>query len=230
MPTKTPSERRIELVPLSKLVKAPRNPKDHDVPSISGSVARFGYVEPVVEDQRTGRLVAGHGRLEALEALHTKGKPSDWPEERPWPPEGLVERDGEWLVPVYKGWASTSDEEASAYLLASNQITTVGGWNTEGLSQLLQDLSTQQVEITGLGWKQHELDALLAADWSPPEYEPLEGFQRTDTDKFSVKFGAEHEFVLKAVEQYREETGKTLPVEFALNEICRVYLGLADEE
>ncbi len=226
----TETERRIELVALSQLVKAPRNPKVHDVPAISGSVLRFGYVEPVVEDQRTGRLVAGHGRLDTLQDLHSRGKPRDWPEERPWPPEGLVERDGEWLVPVYRGWASKNDDEASAYLLASNQMTTVGGWETEGLSQLLQDLAANQVDITGLGWRQHELDALLAADWTPPDFEPLEGFQRTDTDKFSVKFGPEHPYVTQAVERYREDAGTTLPMEHILNEVCKVWLGGGDGE
>ena len=59
---------RIEYVPLDQLKKAPRNPKAHS-DDIKTSIGRFGYVEPIVVDERTGCIVAGHGRREALLAL-----------------------------------------------------------------------------------------------------------------------------------------------------------------
>lgn len=55
------SERRIELMPLGQLQVAKRNPKKHSG-DISTSVGRFGYAEPILLDERTGRIVAGHGR------------------------------------------------------------------------------------------------------------------------------------------------------------------------
>jgi ParB-like chromosome segregation protein Spo0J len=57
---------RIEYLPLATLLKAPRNPKDHDIGLLHDSFSRFGFVEPIALNERTGRLVAGHGRQEAL--------------------------------------------------------------------------------------------------------------------------------------------------------------------
>jgi hypothetical protein len=104
---------------LSALTPAQRNPKKHALPALRDSIGRFGYVEPIVLDERTGRLVAGHGRAKALSLMKAKGGK---------PPAGVAEKDGEWLVPVLRGWASRSDQEAEAYLLASNQLTVAGGW------------------------------------------------------------------------------------------------------
>ena len=55
---------RIEYAPLADLIAAKhkRNPKDHDIGAISRSVNRFGFTAPVIIDERTGYLAAGHGR------------------------------------------------------------------------------------------------------------------------------------------------------------------------
>jgi ParB-like chromosome segregation protein Spo0J len=59
-------------------------------------MARYGVVEPPVLDERTGRLVAGHGRLEAFAEARAVGLDA---------PEGVrVNAKGEWLVPVIRGW------------------------------------------------------------------------------------------------------------------------------
>ncbi|MBZ5526170.1 MAG: hypothetical protein LAP21_28450 [Acidobacteriia bacterium] len=57
---------RVEYLPLTSLKPAKRNPKRHQIDTVLTSMARFGYVAPMVLDERTGRLVAGHGRLESL--------------------------------------------------------------------------------------------------------------------------------------------------------------------
>jgi ParB-like chromosome segregation protein Spo0J len=61
--------RWIDYVPLDEIAEAHRNPKLHDRRGIRASVTRFGFVEPITIDERTGRLVAGHGRLEQLRAI-----------------------------------------------------------------------------------------------------------------------------------------------------------------
>ena len=68
-------EIRIEYMPLSKLVRAPRNAKTHDLQAIAESMQRFGYVASVIVDDATGRLVAGHGRLDTLQSLKAQGQP-----------------------------------------------------------------------------------------------------------------------------------------------------------
>ena len=147
MTTKT---HRLEWMPLGQLQAAARNPKQHSA-EISTSIGRFGYVEPIVVDERTGRIVAGHGRREALLAMRKRGEV---------PPAGIRAEGDEWLVPVLRGWASRSDAEAEAYLLASNKLTEAGGWDNELLAELLKDLGAQDA-LDGVGFTEAELEALL---------------------------------------------------------------------
>jgi hypothetical protein len=80
----TTDTRRLEYVPLDDLQPAARNPKRHDLPAIGRSIDTFGYVEPVVLDERTGRLVAGHGRVEQLRAARDGGGVgAGWADGRP---------------------------------------------------------------------------------------------------------------------------------------------------
>ena len=64
---------RIEFMDLEAIRRAPRNPKGHDLERIGGSFDRFGFVAPPMLDEATGRLVAGHGRLDALVARKRAG-------------------------------------------------------------------------------------------------------------------------------------------------------------
>lgn len=125
--------RRTEYMPLPDVLRAPRNPKGHAGELIARSITRFGVVELPAIDDRTGRLVAGHGRLDDWQQRRLAGET---------PPDGVdVDPDtGEWLVPVTRGWASRTDAEAEAYLVLSNQVTTAGGWDDAALAQLLADL------------------------------------------------------------------------------------------
>ena len=68
-----PSERSltIEYLPLSSLKPARRNPKRHDLGTLDQSLDRFGFVAPIILDERTKRIVAGHGRMEAPFAAKT---------------------------------------------------------------------------------------------------------------------------------------------------------------
>jgi DNA modification methylase len=148
------SERRVEYLRLSDLQRAESNPKHHDRPAISASLKRFGYVEAITIDERTGRLVAGHGRLDELELAKTEDET---------PPDGItVDDDGEWLVPVQRGWASADDDEAQAYLIASNGTTMAGGWDNQALADQLAELQAGP-GLDGTGYSADSLAEMLAA-------------------------------------------------------------------
>lgn len=124
----------VKYLPLDGIIAADRNPKGHDIDGIDASMDRFGYMEPVLLDERTGRLVGGHGRIETLAAKRAAGED---------PPEGIVIKGGVWLVPVTHGWASRSDVDAEAALVALNHLTTKGGWDQHGLVEILNDLDPE---------------------------------------------------------------------------------------
>jgi len=124
----TEMPRTLDYLPLSTLEGALVNPKGHAEAAIEASITRFGYVEAITLDERTGRLVAGHGRLEDLRRRESDGEP---------PPEGLIADDElGWLVPVQRGWQSRDDAEAEAYLIASNRTTELGGWDDPDLEAM----------------------------------------------------------------------------------------------
>jgi DNA modification methylase len=140
-------ELHIEYIPLAQLQVAARNPKKHAIGPLGSSISRFGYVEPIVLDERTQRMVAGHGRRETLLKMHAEGEA---------PPAGVRQADGDWLVPVVRGWSSKSDKDAEAYLIASNRHVELGGWDDSALAALLQD-----IDLEGTGFTQDDLTALL---------------------------------------------------------------------
>lgn len=156
------ADRWIEYVPLSDIVPAEENPKGHDVPAIAASIDRFGYTEPSLVDERTGRLVAGHGRTESLGVLHAAR------EAGLAPPDGVRDVDGVWHVPIVRGWASVDDAHARAYLLASNQLVPAGGWDNAGVLALIDRIEADQPDLTALlGWTDEEL-AVMRAEFDHP--------------------------------------------------------------
>lgn len=151
-----PSDRAIDYQPLSSLAANPRNPKKHDTDLMTQSVDRFGFVEPIVVDQRTGYLISGHGRTETLMALEEAGGP---------PPDGVRvdPATGRWLVPVVVGWKSKNDLDAEAALIALNRTTELGGWSDDSLLGLLEDLSENEGGLDGVGFDVDDLDDLRAS-------------------------------------------------------------------
>jgi len=143
----------IDYCPLSDVVQWPRNPKTHDEDGIADSADRFGFNDPVAVDENTGRLVEGHGRVDALISMRDDGVD---------PPERIrVDEDGEWLVPVLRGIAFESELEAEAYILAHNRLGEVGGWDDEKLHAILSDLNEQSdAALRGVGFNADDIDRL----------------------------------------------------------------------
>lgn len=166
------SPRRTEYLPLSELKPDPRNPKNHSLETIDASIGRFGMVEAIVRDDRTGYIISGHGRAETLRRMAERGES---------PPEGIeVTESGEWLVPTFTGWASRTDTEAAAALIALNRTTELGGWVDEALLDLLDDLSAMDDGLEGVGFSDADLEHLhrviqdLELSKQPAEGVPLE--------------------------------------------------------
>lgn len=151
---------RIEYVPLAEIATWDRNPKDHDLPGLAASFERWGMTQPIVRDEATGRLVAGHGRLEVLAEKKANGED---------PPARVTTNGKDWLIPVVCGVAFESEHEAEAYLLADNQLSIVGGWKEEELADLLRE---------------HAPDGLIGMGWDPSDFldpDSLPEFPPADT-------------------------------------------------
>lgn len=67
-----PPDLQIERKLIADLIPAPYNPRaisPEALAGLRGSVERFGLVEPVVSNRRTGRVVGGHQRLKVLQQM-----------------------------------------------------------------------------------------------------------------------------------------------------------------
>jgi hypothetical protein len=151
-PKTDPKPRELVYQPLDSLVPDERNPKLHDLIQLTSSMKRFGVSQGVANvDERTGKMYAGHGRREALLQLRAQGEE---------PPDGVIvrEADGEWLVPVGRGWSSKNDEEALAYLITDNESTIGPGWDNELLLPALESLDADLQNIAG--WDDDRLKSL----------------------------------------------------------------------
>ena len=78
-------------------------------------------------------------------------------------PAGVEERDGEWFVPVLRGWASKDDVDARAYLVGSNRLVELGGWDEEGLGRLLKSIAVDggPEALLGTGYDGDDVDKML---------------------------------------------------------------------
>jgi ParB-like chromosome segregation protein Spo0J len=132
-------------------------PEDEAYKSLAQSLDKFGYVDPIIWNKRTGNVVGGHQRLKVL---IDKGK-----------------------TEVYVSEVDMDDEHEKALNIALNKIS--GEWDEEKLSELLIDLSeSDMVEFTGFSTL--ELSELLEpADEPPEETAPDDEHDEDPEDDFS---------------------------------------------
>lgn len=140
---------RIEWVELSEIVRWSRNPKDHDLGLIYQSISRFGFVQPILVDETTGQLVAGHGRLDTLLMKRTNSEKA---------PAGIKVEGDNWFVPVIRGISFKDEHEAEAYVVADNRTVEQGGWIEDKLAEVLQD---HVGDLRGIGFDRADIDELV---------------------------------------------------------------------
>lgn len=141
-----PDGLRIRRVALADIHPDPANPRTHDeanLAAIQGSLARFGQAEPLVVQAGTGRIVGGHGRLVAMQALG-------------WTECDVVELE-------------LTDLDATSLGIALNRSADLAGWDDGTLARLLSELRAEDA-LDGVGFDEADIDELLAelADDEPP--------------------------------------------------------------
>src|ERR1041384_8480735 len=131
----------VEQWPLDRLIPHARNPRPHSeeqVAQIAGSIAEFGFVNPVLVGD-DGVIVAGHGRVLAARKL------------------GLTE------APVIV-LAHLTPTQRRALMIADNRIAENAGWDDESLAAELSALRDENIDLGLLGFDEDDLDRLLADD------------------------------------------------------------------
>jgi hypothetical protein len=209
-----------EYIPLSSLQGNSRNPKAHDIDLIETSIARFGIVDRITRDDRTGTLISGHGRARSLREMFERGEEA---------PEGIkVDADsGEWLVPVNTGWASKNDTEASAALIAMNRTSEVGGWVDESLLALLDEISNSDDRFDGVGFSETDLEDLRKLVEDTPDLTPFDSDPDDDDDSAKGSGAGSASVTVKLIDAGAIDAWHTLRDSYKTDDAAmRVLLGL----
>jgi ParB-like chromosome segregation protein Spo0J len=169
-------------VPLTDLTPSPGNPKRHEIERIIESIETHGFLDQSIVDERTGLIISGHGRREALIEMQARSSRL---------PDGLlIDDDGGWLVPVQRGWSSRDDLEAKAVIIKLNRIPEGGGWDSRSLAEYLEELATGDAALfDSLNYSDDEMEQLLRQ----VDPESLPGGS-PDTDELQELDGAEGDF------------------------------------
>lgn len=138
---------RIEKLKIEQLNPAAYNPRvdlkpgDPEYERLKKSILEFGYVEPIVWNERTGNVVGGHQRLKVLREL------------------------GYNLVDAVV--VDLDDEKEKALNLALNK--TGGDWDMEMLAALLAELSETGIDMEITGFSDEEIMGLIGKDRNEDE-------------------------------------------------------------
>lgn len=132
----------IEKKSVSELLPAEYNPRkdlkpgDKEYEKLKRSITEFGYVEPVIWNKTTGRVVGGHQRLKVLMDMGIK--------------------EVECVV------VGMSEEKEKALNIALNKIS--GEWDNDKLALLISDLQGTDFDVSLTGFEAAEIDDLFKAD------------------------------------------------------------------
>ncbi|WP_256703392.1 ParB N-terminal domain-containing protein [Paenibacillus peoriae] len=142
---------KIRVLPIEQINAAAYNPRDDLQPGdpeyekLKASIESFGYVEPIVWNERTGNMVGGHQRYKIMvnELGHTELTVS------------VVDLD---------------DQQEKLLNLALNKVG--GNWDDEALYRLLDELQESGADLTLSGFDLEEFED-LAAEFAVPQDEAL---------------------------------------------------------
>lgn len=122
-----------ELLPADYNPRKDLKPGDPEYEKLKRSISEFGYVDPVIWNKKTGRVVGGHQRLKVLKD------------------SGIKELE---CVVV-----DLSEEKEKALNIALNKIS--GDWDKDKLALLITDLQGTDLDVSLTGFDTEELDALF---------------------------------------------------------------------
>jgi ParB-like chromosome segregation protein Spo0J len=149
----------IQTISIDRINAAAYNPRvdlqsgDPEYEKLRRSIEEFGYVEPIVWNERTGNMVGGHQRFKILKELG----------------------DTEVAVSV----VDLDDQQERLLNLALNKVS--GRWDDEALARLLDELQAAGAELDLSGFEQHEIDELLA-EFTEPTADQLGDFDNRELD------------------------------------------------
>jgi ParB-like chromosome segregation protein Spo0J len=129
-----------EWVKIDTLTPWAENPRhnEHSIKVVAESIKRFGFASPIIARTENREVIAGHTRLLAAQSL------------------GLD------TVPVR--FMDLDPVDAKLLALADNRIGEIAEWDDDRLSTILSELNDQEINVSGLGFTDEELNSLFGEE------------------------------------------------------------------
>ena len=146
-----------ELSPAAYNPRKDLQPEDPEYQKIKSSMEKSGLVDPIIIRTSDRLVIGGHQRLKVLK-------------ERGITVLHLLELGGISWAFSEEDLPEPSDSEAKSLNIQLNKI--VGAWDMEKLAVVLDDLRSEDFDLSLTGFSQKEIDDLLKGDLPPAEYPP----------------------------------------------------------
>lgn len=141
----------IRVIPIDQINAAAYNPRvdlqpgDPEYEKLKRSIEDFGYVEPIVWNERTGNMVGGHQRYKIM--VHEQG-----------------------YTDLAVSVVDLDDREEKLLNIALNKVS--GNWDEEALAMLLAELQESGADLELSGFDQEEIGDLIASLPDVPDVDP----------------------------------------------------------
>lgn len=128
------AQMQINIVSVDKLLADPRNVRTHSkeqIASLAKTIQKVGWGPPLITHK--GKIMAGHGRLEAAKLLGLKKVPT-------------IDR------------SDMTEEQRRLFSIADNRLAELAGWDTSLLKDELALMSAENMDVTLTGFDMGFLD------------------------------------------------------------------------
>ena len=193
-----------EWVKISALEPWKDNPRQNKsaIDEVAKSIKRFGFASPIIARTADKMIIAGHTRYEAAKKLGLK------------------------KVPVR--FMDLDLNDAQLLALADNKIGEIADWDASKLKDVI--VSLQEQDLSGLGWSDDELTALLAEQtnyddaFDENSIEDIEDLPEGYVSQVQLYFDQEqYELFTESIEACKKHTGHETREE-VLQAVMNAYL------
>lgn len=139
-----------QLTAIQELNPNPRNYNKHpdeQIALLAKNIRALGWRHPIIVSKLSGKIVAGHARLEAAKLLSLQ------------------------IVPVDFQSFNSQDEE-NAYLIADNKIAELAELDESQLKELLTELTASEIDMDLTGFTEQALSEILKQEDGEADAEP----------------------------------------------------------
>lgn len=124
------------LSPISGLRPTAGNPNNGDVDAVVASMLRWGVYAPIIANEETGEIIAGHTRYAALMELGAK------------------------MAPII--WTSADDTEHLGMLMADNKTARLARMDEALEMEAMRTLAESDKGLSGTGYSDSEMEKMAA--------------------------------------------------------------------